>query len=565
MISTNANVADLLRRYAAALALQRADRFKIKAYRRAAETIEGLTDDVGELIRSGGDLCTLPGIGDAISQIILEIVKNGKLDRLETTISKLTPELAELAAYPRLDAAKVTRIYKKLGIKSVAELGQRLAAGEIREQLGSRMEFHVRQGLADRPRHLHWSVREFSSKFEAYLRGLPAVSQAVATGSLRRKVETVGDLNFLVSGQSAAAVFRDIGSFGAIKSIEKLTTTERRYDLSSGLAATVRWTPEEHWGLALLQATGSHAHLKELETWLKPKNLSLSPAALRRRKIKMEAEEDLYAGFELQFIDPELREGNGEVASAAANQLPKLVAEADIRGDLHMHTTASDGANSVEEMAHAARERGYEYIAISDHSQSLKITNGLTEKRLLQHIRAIDRLNKKLRGFRILKSAEVDILEDGKLDYSNAVLKHLDFTICSIHSRFNLSREQQTARVLRAMDNPYFTILGHATGRLLLRREGYDIDMERVLKHARDIGCFFEINSSPDRLDLSADHARAALGLGIKIAINTDAHSIRELRFMTAGIQQARRAWLTADDVLNTRHLNQLLKILRRD
>jgi DNA polymerase (family 10) len=244
--------------------------------------------------------------------------------------------------------------------------------------------------------------------------------------------------------------------------------------------------------------------------------------------------------------------------------LPALVTLEQIRGDLHMHTTESDGANSIAEMAEAALARGYEYIAITDHSQSLKITNGLSQKRLLQHIKAIDKLNDKLRDFRILKSSEVDILEDGSLDYSDLVLRQLDFTICSIHSRFARNREQQTERIMRAMDNPYFGILGHATGRLLLKREGYEIDIKRIIRHATEIGCFFEINSSPDRLDLSDEHAKLAKDAGVLIAVNTDAHSIRELDFMSAGINQARRAWLSPKDVLNTRPVNDLLRLLRR-
>jgi DNA polymerase (family 10) len=277
------------------------------------------------------------------------------------------------------------------------------------------------------------------------------------------------------------------------------------------------------------------------------------------------SEAALYNKLNLTYIEPELREGRGEVAAAAQGMLPALIQLSDLRGDLHMHTTASDGTNTLAEMAAAAQEKGYQYIAITDHSQSLKITNGLSEKRLLQHIKAIDRLNAKLMGLTILKSAEVDILDDGRLDYPKHILKHLDLTICSIHSRFALDKEQQTTRILRAMDNPYFNILGHATGRLLLKREGYQIDIERVIKQAKANSCFFEINSSPDRLDLSAEHARLAKEAGVKIAINTDAHSIKELNFITGGINQGRRGWLAAQDVLNTQPLEKLLKILRRE
>lgn len=564
MMSTNALVADLLRRYAATLVLERADKFKVKAYRRAAETIEGLTENVGALIQQGTDLRQLPGIGNAINQIIHEIVRSGKLERLEKTLAQMTPQMAELTNHPRLDPAKVARVYKKLGIHSLAELEQSLKSGAIREQLGARLDFHVREGLADRPRRLLWSVREFAEKFLEYLRSLSSITDAAIAGSVRRKVETVGDLNYLVSGLTAAAVFKDVERFGAIKSTEKLKANERRYELSSGLSVIVRWTKQPEWGLALLETTGSAAHLQQLRQRLKQKKISLTPVSLLRRKIDISQERSIYRGLHLQFIEPELREGKGEVNAAAEQRLPALVEQRDIRGDLHMHTTASDGANSIEEMVEAARQRGYEYIAITDHSQSLKIANGLSERTLLQHIREIDKLNDKLRGIRILKSAEVDILVTGQLDYSDTVLKELDFTICSIHSRFNLSEPQQTERVLRAMDNPYFTLMGHATGRLLLRREGYEVDVERILQQARDVGCFFEINSSPDRLDLSAEHAHQAKGLGIKIAINTDAHSTRELAFITAGIQQARRGWLTANDVLNTRHVEQLIKLFRR-
>jgi DNA polymerase (family 10) len=271
----------------------------------------------------------------------------------------------------------------------------------------------------------------------------------------------------------------------------------------------------------------------------------------------------VYRTLGLQFIEPELREGRGEIEAALKKALPALVEVADLQGDLHMHTTASDGGNSIEEMAAAAQEKGYRYIAITDHSQSLKITNGLTEKRLREHIRAIEKVNARLKDFVILKSAEVDILEDGTLDYSNGMLKQLDFTICSVHSRFALNKEQQTERIMRAMDNPYFKILGHATGRLLLKRQGYDLDMERIMRHAKDRGCFFEINSSPNRLDLSDEHAKLAKQLSIKIAVNTDAHSIHELDFIAAGINQARRGWLEPADVLNTLPIAKLLKVLR--
>jgi DNA polymerase (family 10) len=331
-----------------------------------------------------------------------------------------------------------------------------------------------------------------------------------------------------------------------------------QFRLSAGRTVTIEWTPAKNWGYAQILATGSGEHVEQLRAHDRKR---FSIKALGKNA---SSEDAVYSKLGLKYIEPELREARSEIETAAANELPTLVEVADIRGDLHMHTTASDGVNSIREMARAAQDRGYSYIAIADHSQSLKITNGLTEKRLFAHIKAIDKLSARLDGFTILKSAEVDILEDGTLDYSNAALKELDLTICSIHSRFALDKQAQTERVMRAMDNPYFNILGHATGRLLLKREGYELDIERIIQHASDRGCHFEINSSPDRLDLSDEHAKMAKDAGIKIAINTDAHSIRELNFISAGVDQARRGWLEKQDVLNTYSLAKLKKLLRR-
>jgi DNA polymerase (family X) len=564
MAVNNATVAELLRRYAAVLALEGTDRFKLKAYRKAAETIESLHEDVAVLAQRGSDFTELPGIGRAISQVILEILRSGTLARLDSATKKLSPQRAELATRPRLDPAKVARIYKKLNISSLRELQTALEAGAVRELLGARMDFHVRRGLDDRPRHLLWNIEDLAFSLEEYIRGLDGVAQVAAAGSLRRKQDTLGDLNFLVTGKNSAAIFRQFARFGAVQSTERLEPLEQRFKLSSGITISLRYTKPNEWGLALVLATGSAAHLAELKARAKSQKLSLTAASLSRKGANLAQEKAIYAALGLSLIEPELREGRGEVSAAARHKLPALLKLDDLRGDLHMHTTASDGANSIEEMALAARDRGYEYIAITDHSQSLKITNGLTEQRLFEHIKAIDKTNTRLKGIRILKSAEVDILADGKLDYSDAALRHLDFTICSIHSRFALNREQQTERILRAMDNRHFNILGHATGRLLLKREGYELDFERIVEHAKANGCLFEINSSPDRLDLSDEHARLAKEAGIKIAVNTDAHSIRELDFISAGINQARRAWLEPTDVVNTRPLKSLLRLLRR-
>jgi DNA polymerase (family 10) len=561
MPATNAQVADLLRRYATTLQLEGVDRFKIKAYRRAADTLETTSVDVGNLVSRGESLESLPGIGKAISAKIQEIVKTGKLPQLDKALSKLGPEFRELAVRPLLDPKQVLRVYKKLKINSLNQLQQRLASGEIREALGNRIEFHIRRGLDDRPRILLWDVRDFAPQFQGRLEELPEVSRAENTGSVRRKQDTIGDVNFLVAGNSAAAIFKRVGEFPGVLSHEKIGPREARFTFSSGRHVAVRHTVLKEWGLAQVLATGSAAHVKELRDRFTKLRRGLTAKSLGKDAA---SEAAVYEKAQLTYIEPELREGVGEIAAAATGKLPELIGLADIRGDLHMHTTASDGADSIEAMAGAAKARGYKYIAITDHSQSLKITNGLSPQRLRAQHRAIDKLNARLKGIRILKSAEVDILDDGSLDYENSVLKDFDLTICSIHSRFALNKQAQTERLMRAMDNPYFNILGHATGRLLLKREGYEIDFERILNHALDCGCYFEINSSPDRLDLSDEYARMAKETGVKIAINTDAHSIAELTFISAGLNQARRGWLERSDVLNTQSLSKLKKLLKR-
>jgi DNA polymerase (family 10) len=565
MAADNARIAELLRQYAAALVIEGGDRFKINAYRRAASTIETSDVDVAQTVVDGGDLTELPGIGKGIAATITEIVKSGHFSRLEKSVAELTPEMAELATRPALDPKKVQRIYKKLKINSLDELRASLESGQIREVMGGPLEFHVRQGLEDRPRILLPAAERLAEAIETFLRAQTGVESVTAVGSLRRKEETIGELDFLVASERAASTtFKAFVKFSAVKTVGTQTKTDAEFVLSSGSVVRLACCKPEEWGLELARRSGSAGHIEALEQRAGERKLKLTGRGLAAKEIDATDEHAVFTGLGLKFIEPELREGRGEIEAAAADALPELVTTDDFRGDLHMHTTASDGSASIVEMARAAQARGYRYIAITDHSQSLKFTNGLTEDRLRAHCRAIDEANEQLKDFRIFKSSEVDILEDGSLDYSQEMLAELDFTICSIHSKFGLNREKQTERILRAMDNPYFGILGHATGRLLLRREGYELDMERIVRHAAEVDCFFEINANPNRLDLSDTHAKLAKEAGILIAVNTDAHSPEELDNLPYGVNQARRAWLTAGDVLNTRPAKELLKLLHR-
>jgi DNA polymerase (family 10) len=375
-----------------------------------------MVTDLGTFLASGHDLQELPGVGKAIGPTIQRIMRTGHMPELDKLSATLEPSVAEMASRPALDPKTVTRVYKQLKINTLTELQERLEAGEIREKLGQRVDFQIRQGLADRPRMLFKRAFEFALKIEAYIKAIPDVTRVEMTGSLRRRQETIGDLNFLVAGNNATKLFKRFQSFAGVESSEQLTDDRTVYRLSSGFEVTLHWTSAETWGLNWILTTGSAGHLEDLNQVAANRKLELTASRLTRRQIDMANEADVYHALGMPFIEPELREGRREIDAAQNSVLPHLIRVTDIQGDLHMHTTASDGVNSIAEMAAAAQAKGYKYIAITDHSRSLKVTNGLSEERLREHIKAIDKLNSKLKGFTVLKSAEVDILEDGSLD-----------------------------------------------------------------------------------------------------------------------------------------------------
>ena len=426
-------------------------------------------------------------------------------------------------------------------------LRERLESGEIAARMGARMDQHVRHALVGSNKILLYDADRVAAGVKSFLIERCAVERVEAAGDFRRRVEVVGDISFVIATDDFASVLSQLERFGGKTDVLNSGETGAQLRLPSGVPLRVNVASQGEWGVRLIEATGSEAHLSRLG----PLVSGNSEACVYRR-------------LGLDFIPPELREGNDEIDLAARGELPDLVCARDIRGELHAHTVSSDGKNTIAQMMDAAAARGYEYIGISDHSQSLKIADGLSEEDLRAQIRFIDKLNAGGGRIRVLKSAEVDILADGSLDYCDDLLKELDYTVCSIHSRFGLDRLQQTERILRAMDNRYFNLLGHATGRILLKRPGYEIDIERIVLHARQNGCGFEINSSPDRLDLSAEHARVARDAGVMIAITTDAHSIRDFDLLKYGIGQARRAGLQKESVLNALHWPELKKVFTR-
>jgi DNA polymerase (family X) len=554
---SNAEIADLLAILAQLLSTQKENPYKIRAYRQAAAKIRAMSESIDELVRDAADLTAYAGIGERISDVIREIVLTGSLGKLEKLRLQVRPETAAISAYPRLDPKRVLRIYKKLGIGSLEALREKLENGQIENVLGARTANHVRQGLTETHEILLYRADDLRLAIDDFLLTKCGVTRAEPAGDYRRRVEVIEELVFLIETSDFAAVVAMLQRYGGRTPLLKATATDARFALASGISLHVHNSARENWGLDLLVLTGSKSHLKKLAAVT-----CRLPAA--RSAAAFPSEKAFYQKFALPYIEPELREGYDEVERAAEGTLPKLVTVNDICGELHAHSTSSDGTHSIEQMAEAARDREYEYLGITDHSQSLKLARGVTSDDLWKQIRFIDKLNERLGRIRVLKSAEVDILTDGSLDYSDDLLRELDYTICSVHSRFELNRIEQTERIMRAMDNRYFNILGHATGRLLLKRPGYDIDVDRVITHARQNGCFFEINSSPDRLDLSAENARRANAAGVKIAVSTDAHSTREFRLVKYGIDQARRASLEKTSVLNCFPWPSLARMFRR-
>jgi DNA polymerase (family 10) len=550
-VLSNAQIADRLAGLAQLLSTQKENPYKVKAYHRAAVKIRSLSESLDELVRDDADLTRFPGIGEAIASAIREIVLTGSLRKLDTLRSQAAPEVGSLADFPRLDPKRVLRVYKKLKISSIEALREKLESGEIESALGLRMAQHVRQGLSEAHAMLLYRADDLREAIEEFLVEKCAVKAVQVVGACRRRVDVVEEIAFVIQTGDFSSVIKRMERYGGRTALIESSEDLANFSLSAGIELRLRLAAPRDWGLCLVTETGSKAHLKELEALPHSKGSSPTEAAFYRR-------------LGLSYIEPELREGHGEVLLAQKGTLPKLVTAEDICGDLHAHSTSSDGVHSIEQMAGAARERGYEYIGISDHSQSLKIAGGVSVEDLWGQIEYINKLNGKLKGVRVLKSSEVDILADGSLDYPDNLLRELDYTVCSIHSRFALNREQQTERIMRAMDNRYFNILGHATGRLLLKRPGYEIDIDRIIAHARANGCFFEINSSPERLDISAENARRAAEAGILIAVNTDSHSMRELALVRRGLDQARRAGLTKSGVLNCRPWRELQALLKR-
>lgn len=568
----NATIANLFNQLADLLEIQGDNPFRIRAYRNAARVIDSMTKDVASLIAEGYDLKKLPGIGPDLEQKIKTIIATGELPELNKVAKKTPLILTTLLQIESLGPKRVQILYKKLHVKNIADLERALKSGKIKKLrgFGEKTEAAITAGLArikEAGKRVNYAdVCSIAEKLITYLKKIKGVKKAEIAGSFRRCKETVADLDILVIANFDAHVIEHFVHFPEVEITLSKGETRSTVRLKSGLQIDLRVLPVESYGAGLLYFTGSKAHNIALRKMALDKKLMINEYGVfkNKKQIAGKTEKEIYKLLGLSYIEPELREDQGEIEAAQKNQLPKLITLNDIRGDLHCHTNETDGINSLEQMAQAAKERGYEYLAITDHSKNVTVANGLDKNRLLKQIKAIDKLNEKLKGITILKSIELDILENGDLDLPNDVLKHLDLTICSIHSYFNLSEKKQTERVLRAMDNPYFNIFAHPTGRLIAKRNAYAIDLEKIMKEAKARNCFLELDSQPDRLDLNDIHCRMAKEMGIKISISSDAHSVKQLGYIQFGINQARRGWIEKQDVLNTYSLSELKKLLKR-
>lgn len=572
MTAHNTEIADALDQVADLLELEQANPFRIRAYRNAARVVRGLGTEVVTLVAQGKALSEMPGIGEDLAGKIQELAATEHLPLLDELRRHLPAIALELLRLPGLGPKRVKTLCEKLDIHSLEQLHRALLDGRVRDLagFGAAIEKKLLQAIEDRPqrpaRFKLAAVEGFVVPLLEYLRQAPGVDQVAVAGSYRRCQETVGDIDIVATAAKGPPVTQWFTQYVEVARVAATGDTRATVVLRAGLQVDLRVVPAESYGAALHYFTGSKAHNIAIRRMGQEHKLKINEYGVfrGRRRIAGKTEEDVYRAVELPFIPPELRENRGEIEAAAGHRLPRLVELSELRGDLHMHSKATDGHNTIEEMAEAARAAGLEYIAITEHSRHLAMAHGLDSARLRRQIAEIGQLNARGLGIAVLTGIEVDILENGKLDLPGSVLGELDLVVAAVHSRFNLSREKQTERILRAMDEPHFTILAHPTGRLISEREPYDVDMVRIIRAARDRGCFLELNAHPDRLDLTDIHCRMAKEAGVLVSIATDAHRTTEVSYLRFGVGQARRGWLGPQDVLNTRPLADLRPLLRR-
>ena len=567
----NIDIANIFDEIADFLEIEGENPFRIRAYRNAAGTVRGLGAELKDMVADNADLTELPGIGKELAAKIREILDTGTAKALLKLHARIPKTVIEILKLPNLGPKRVRVLYHDLEIETLQQLSQAARKGRIRalDGFGKKIENAILEAVeAQAQKEKRFKIAEAKPYVDSlidYLQKVPGVNDVVAAGSYRRCRETVGDLDILVTARKNSPVMDRFVEYDEVQKVISKGETRSSIVLRCGLQVDVRRVEQASFGAALQYFTGSKSHNIAVRRLGQQRGLKINEYGVFRfeKRVAGKTEASVYRTLDLPSIPPELRENRGEIEAARDRRLPNLIKLSDLKGDLHIHTDYTDGRNSLRDMALAAKRRGYKYLAVTEHSDRLKIAGGLDPPKLLKQMEEIDRLNEELKDFTLLKGIEVEILEDGRLDLADNVLAKLDLVVGTIHSQFGLPLQKQTVRILRAMDHPYFTFLAHPSGRLINEREPLQVDMIRIIDKARERGCFLELNANPRRLDLYDTYCQVAKSQSVLVAINSDAHLVNALDHISLGIGQARRGWLEKADVLNTRSLAQLRQLLK--
>ena len=573
-MTNNLEIATILNQIADILEIKsEKNLFRIRAYRRAAQTVENLSEDIAQIAKRGA-LTDIPGIGNDLAEKISDFLAHGNMRFFEQLKKEIPPALLELNKIPGIGPKTAKLLVDELKIKNINDLEKKAKAHKLASVPGMRekTEENILRGIQiikKGKERIHLGIAlPLAEEIISYLKRLSQIDQIAACGSLRRQKETIRDIDILVTSKSPKKIMDTFVRLPLIKEALSHGLTKSSAITKEGMQVDVRVVEPKSFGAALMYFTGSKEHNIRLRELAVKKGLKLNEYGIfdtkTQKRVGGNTEKEIYGILGMDFIEPELREDSGEIEAAKKHRLPKLLELKDIRGDFHVHTKASDGSNSIEELADAAIKKGYEYLAITDHSKSLAIAGGLKERELLNQINTIGKINKKLKGFRILTGTEVDIMDDGSLDFDDEILARLDIVIAAIHTGFKQSREKLTRRMVKAMQNKRVNIIAHPTGRLLGARDPYSLDMEEIFKAANETNTALEINAFGQRLDLNDTNARRAKALNAMIAISTDTHNVFQLENMRYGVSVARRAWLEKPDVLNTYTASQILKKIKK-
>ena len=563
----NRELVDIFERMADILEIKGENPFKISAYRKASRILGDLTQDVGE-IAEAGKLKEVPGIGQGLAEKIEEYLKTGKISKFEEVKKGVPDELIAIMNIPGMGPKTLAMLHKEKKIGNISELERALEDGSLTglPGIGEKKIENMKRGIQllnqSKGRMNLGIAFPIAKRMVETLRAKTGSEQIEWAGSLRRMKDNIGDIDILATGPDEEKILRAFTSLQEVKEVLASGETKASIIVEGGVQVDLRVVKEDSYGAALQYFTGSKGHNVHLRGIARARGIKINEYGVFKgeKKIGGKEERDVYEALGIPWIEPELREDRGEIEAAREGRLPKLIQESQIRGDLHVHSTYSDGTSSIGEIAKAAQKRGYQYVAICDHSNSLKVARGLDQSRLDKKNEEIDRINETLEGFQILKGAEVDILMDGRLDYPDRVLEKLDLVIASIHSGFKQDRGKMTQRILRALENPWVDILGHPSGRLLGAREPYEVEIEEVMEAARRHGKALEINAYFERLDMDDIHCRKGKEMGVRFSLGTDAHHLDQMWMMSLGVAVARRGWLETPDILNTLSLKEILE-----